>query len=104
MHFIAKLNLCCYFVALSYRNLTHVVTKAGNFQTLTFSPAQRRTTPVINLILYFRALPVSNYHLALFTHACTDEAKFAVTVCTLVRIHVVHINVVPWQGGIKLSV
>ena len=46
---------------------------------------------------------MTNNHFTLFAHTRADETEFAVTVSTLVRVHVVHVDAAPRQTSIKLG-
>ena len=43
-------------------------------------------------------------HSVLLTHTRADEAELAAAVRGLVQVHEVHVDAVPRQGGIELSV
>ena len=90
-------------VALGDRHLSHIVAEAAEFSTLPISPSARRAHPGADAVLNFWIGPMANDHLARQTHARVDEARLPVAVRRLVQVHEVHIDRIPRQIAIELS-
>jgi len=62
------------------------------------------TSPNGDLLLGLLALPVTYDYLARYTHTSADVTELDVAVCRLVEVHEVHVDAVPRQLGVILSV
>jgi hypothetical protein len=101
---IAKPQLGFDFVPLGHGHVTHVIPKAGDFRALPVCPGTGGTDPNTNLFLNFILLPVTNNDFTIKSHATTDEAKFPVTVGSLVQIHEIHVDGRPGNLTVELGV
>jgi hypothetical protein len=104
IHIISKFYLSLDLVAFGHGYITHVVAKACNFCALPISPRGRSTRPHAQLHLHIIIPPMTNNDLALQSHAAANEAKLTVTMCCLIEIHEIHVNLSPGNFAIVLRV
>ena len=99
----AELNLRRHFITVGYRHFSHVIAEAAHFQMAGILLRNRLTHPRADALVRFFILPVAGDDAVLLAHARADKAEFAAAVRGLVEVHKVHINAVPWQGGVELG-
>src|SRR5687767_6969639 len=75
VHRVSKFILGLNFIAICYSYVAHVVAKANKLCTLPIVPTCGRSCPCIYLITHLFILPMTNYNLAIDSHACHDETK-----------------------------
>src|SRR5688572_29734769 len=54
--------------------------------------------------MYFFILPMTYYNFPAQPHPGHYKTKFTVSVSTLIQVHKVHVNTLPWDIAIELSV
>ncbi|SQI85423.1 Uncharacterised protein [Klebsiella oxytoca] len=98
-----KLNLRGDFIPVGDRHFTHVIAETAHFQVAGILFRNRLTHPCADALMGFFILPVAGYHAVLLTHPRADEAELAAAVGGLIQVHKVHIDTVPRQRRVELS-
>ena len=91
-------------VALGDRDLAHVVAEAGDLQRLRLVPAGGRTGPDAHARRDLRVAPVADDRLPAQAHPRLEEPELTISVCRLVQVHEVHVDLRPRQVAVELRV
>ena len=102
IYFPSELNLCFYFIALCYSNISHIVGNTHNTDMAAFNHADCCTHPRTDSFLCIFILPISHYNLAALVQTCENVSELTVSVCCLIFIHEIHIDCIVWNLAIKL--
>ncbi len=70
----------CDLVAFCYRNVSHIVSEAGDLTCIAVCPGQCRTSPDIKPLLYMFIHPVAGNHGAVQTQPGAHESEFPAAV------------------------
>jgi len=101
---VAEGELCLDLVSFRDGYLAHVVTEADEFGALPVVPAGCGAGPCVEGLEGVQVLPVPGDHSAVEAHAAHDEAELPVAMGALVKVHEVHIDVLPRDVAIELGV
>ena len=100
---IAKPEFGFHFIAFGNGDLTHVVTEANEAGALPIVPARGGAGPGGEAVEGMGIFPVAGDHFTIEAHAAHDEAEFPVAVCALVKVHEIHIDLVPGDVPVELG-
>ena len=103
INMIAKSLLKLNAVAIGHSHIVHVHAEHQATDVLGVSYTSSHTSPNGNLLLSLFVLPITANHLARNTHSGADMAELDIAMSTLVQVHEVHIDRVPRNLGIILS-
>ena len=93
-----------YTVAICYGNVVHVHTEHQAAYVVSISNTCSYASPCSNLLLSLFALPVTYNYLSRDAHTGADVTELDVAVSRLVEVHEVHVDRIPREFCVILSV
>ncbi len=84
-----------HFVAVGHGHVVHIVAKTNDTHILSIGPTCTNTHPDGNFVLSSFVFPIADHHFTGFAKTTGDMSKFAVSVCTLIQIHKIHVHGIP---------
>ena len=90
-------------VTISNSNIVHVHTEHKTTNIMRVSYSGSNACPNSDLALSLFALPVTYYHLTWHTHTRADMSELNISMGRLIEVHEVHVNTVPRNLSIILS-
>ena len=104
LDFPAELHLSLNLVAVRNGNASHIIANSENSCLSAFKYTYSRAHPGCDFLAESLIFPMTCNNLAFSTHTCADVAVLAVAVGTLIEIHKVHINGIPGNVTVELSI
>ena len=101
---IAELHLSRNLIAFGDRHLAHVVTEPAELCSVPVVPGGGSAAPGAELVLEGLVLPKSDHDFAVEAHSGHDEAVLTIPVRRLIQVHEVHVDGVPCDLAVVLSV
>ena len=99
-----EFNLCFNLVAVGYCYITHIVGNTENTKFTAFHNSDCGSHPSADFVLKCFIFPIAGNCLLLQSHTSSNIAVLSVAVCRLIKIHKVHINILPRNVTVILSI